>query len=289
MLASSSAILCGVLLICNYVPRDQQTAALDSYAEVLQGGLDGLLQNVARLQEIKGNLNTVLQQKMTTALGSQDGSGFVTALNQVRAQLEQFFGTYTADATAIVGAFDTWIKSSRTSFLAKTASYQAERDLLLNSFNESIETRDSDNLRRRQCAQHYHTQFEGIEFDYLHASGKSFANVARTLAAQSAGLTVLQNAGEADAMRLLLTFDSSRSQPQDAFDNWNLFFQRISTLTGSALGELKTAVQSSIASVDASIVEPNALRVSLGQVKNGYDQCVGTGETGEVATRFSCH
>lgn len=308
MLASSAAILCGVLLVrailfldedliivnnsipkqvCNYVPRDQQTATLDSYAEVLQGSLDGLLQNVARLQQIKGNLNTVWQHKMNNARGTPEGSGFVDALNQVKLQLEQFFGAFTADATAIIAAYDAWIKASKDTFLTKTTSYQTQRDLLLVTFNDSITTGPENMTRRRQCAQHYYTQFEGIEFSYLLVSGKSYANVAGTLAAQSAGITMLQNAGEADAMRLLMAFEPANSQLQDAVDNWNTFYQRVTTSTASVIEELKTVVQSSIANVDASIAVPNELLVALGQVKNGYDLCVGMGR--EVSSRFSCN
>ncbi|KAL1395712.1 hypothetical protein pipiens_002800 [Culex pipiens pipiens] len=261
MVAGTAAILCGVLMVCSYVPRDQQTAAVDSYVAVMQGGLGALQQNVARLLEIQINVNYVWQQQLNNAVLLGD-TGFVNALNQVKVQLDQFFAASSADATAILGALDAWIKLIRNTFMTKTANYQLQRDLLMESFNSSIAAGPG---MARSCAQHYYAQFEGIEYNLLLNIGKAYSTGAGTLAAQSSGFWQLENMSEADAMRQLMAFSPDATLLQDAIDNWNTVYNRIAIRSSAMISDLGTAVQSLMGSVDAAIVVPNSILTTLNQ------------------------
>ncbi|KAL1396073.1 hypothetical protein pipiens_002749 [Culex pipiens pipiens] len=255
MVAVAKAVLCGVLMVCNYVTRDQQTAAVDSYIAVMQSGLGSLQQNVARAQEIQSNVNYVWQQQMNNAVLIGD-TGFVNALNAVKVQLDQYFAAYTTDATTILNTLDAWIKLIRSTFMTKTANYQLTRDLLMTSFNSSIAAGPG---MMRSCAQHYYAQFEGIEYNLLLNIGKAYSTGAGTLATQAAGFTQLHNMNE------------------DSIDNWNTVYNRITLRSSTMINDLRTAVQTMMTTVNAAIVVPATMTTTLNQVRSAYALCTRVG------------
>ncbi|KAL1375407.1 hypothetical protein pipiens_017506 [Culex pipiens pipiens] len=248
MVAVAKAVLCGVLMVCNYVTRDQQTAAVDSYIAVMQGGLGSLQQNVARAQEIQSNVNYVWQQQMNNAVLIGD-TGFVNALNAVKVQLDQYFAAYTTDATTILNTLDAWIKLIRSTFMTKTANYQLTRDLLMTSFNSSIAA----------------------------GPGMMRSTGAGTLATQAAGFTQLHNMNEADEMRQLMAFSPDMTLLQDSIDNWNTVYNRITLRSSTMINALRTAVQTMMTTVDAAIVVPSTLTTTLNQVRSAYALCTRVG------------
>ncbi|KAL9696773.1 hypothetical protein quinque_016352 [Culex quinquefasciatus] len=255
MVAVAKAVLCGVLMVCNYVTRDQQTAAVDSYIAVMQGGLGSLQQNVARAQGIQSNVNYVWQQQMNNAL-------------------DQYYAAYTTDATTILNTLDAWIKLIRSTFMTKTANYQLTRDLLMTSFNSSIAAGPG---MMRSCAQHYYAQFEGIEYNLLLNIGKAYSTGAGTLATQAAGFTHLHNMNEADEMRQLMAFSPDMTLLQDAIDNWNTVYNRIALRSSTMINDLRTAVQTMMTTVDAAIVVPATMTTTLNQVRSAYALCTRVG------------
>lgn len=270
MVAVAKAVLCGVLMVCNYVTRDQQTAAVDSYIAVMQGGLGSLQQNVARAQGIQSNVNYVWQQQMNNAVLIGD-AGFVNALNAVKVQLDQYYAAYTTDATTILNTLDAWIKLIRSTFMTKTANYQLTRDLLMTSFNSSIAAGPG---MMRSCAQHY---YEGIEYNLLLNIGKAYSTGAGTLATQAAGFTHLHNMNEADEMRQLMAFSPDMTLLQDAIDNWNTVYNRIALRSSTMINDLRTAVQTMMTTVDAAIVVPATMTTTLNQVRSAYALCTRVG------------